>query len=150
MHNVLIIQFEFLPTEKAETYLQSCALCVLIDYSTYLSLLVRLEGKHDSWGNREFQFLDLWFPPKYSPVSTPSSLNMPLYPPLLLIVSDTGLFWLQGHRTTQNSHCALQCCCCFNFLYLDSMLDFSCFLMLSKGDGIIQCTVSKPIHVSED
>ena len=27
---------------------------------------------------------------KYGPVSTPSSLNMPLYPPLLLIVSDTG------------------------------------------------------------
>ena len=45
---------------------------------------------------------------------------------------------------------ALQCCCCFNFLYLNSMLDYSCFLMLSKGDGIIQCTVLKPIHVSED
>ena len=32
---------------------------------------------------------------------------MPLYPPLLLIVSDTGPFWLQGHRTTQSAHCAM-------------------------------------------
>ena len=45
---------------------------------------------NDSWGNREFQTLDPWFPRKYAPVSTPSSLNMSLYPPLLLIVSDTG------------------------------------------------------------
>ena len=37
----------------------------------------------------DFQTLDLWFL-KYIPVSTPSSLNMPLYPPLLIIVSDTG------------------------------------------------------------
>ena len=76
-------------------------------FNIYLSLLVRLEGKHDSWGNREFQILVPWFPLKCGPVSTPSSLNMALYPPLLLIVSDTGPFWLQSHRTTQNAHCAL-------------------------------------------
>ena len=32
---------------------------------------------------------------------------MPLYLPLLLFVSDKGPFWLQGHHTTQNAHCAL-------------------------------------------
>ena len=79
-------------------------------FNIYLSLLVRLEGKHDSWGNREFQTLNPWFPlkyvcihqffPKYAPVSTPSSY---------CIISDTGPFWLQGHRTTQNTHCAVLC-----------------------------------------
>ena len=48
-------------------------------FNIYLSILVRLERKHDSWGNCEFQTLDPWFPLKYGPVSTPSSLNMPLY-----------------------------------------------------------------------
>ena len=43
----------------------------------------------------------------YGPVFTPSSINMPLYPPLLLIVSDTGPFWLHGHHTTQSAHCAV-------------------------------------------
>ena len=76
-------------------------------FNIYLSLLVRLERKRDSWGNCEFQTLNPWFSLKYAPVSSPSSLNMPLYPPLLLIVSDTGPFWLQGHRTTQSAHCAM-------------------------------------------
>ena len=76
-------------------------------FNIYLSLLVRLEGKHDSWGNRESQTLNPWFSLKYAPVFTPSSLNMPLYPSLL-IVSDTGPFWLQGHRTSQSAHCAVQ------------------------------------------
>ena len=38
----------------------------------------------------DFQTLNPWFPPKYATVSTPSSVNMPLSPPLLLIVSDTA------------------------------------------------------------
>ena len=38
----------------------------------------------------DFQTLDPWFPPKYVTVSTPSSVIMALYPPLLLIVSDTA------------------------------------------------------------
>ena len=38
-----------------------------------MSLLVRLEGKRDSWGNCEFQTLNPWFPLKCAPVSTPSS-----------------------------------------------------------------------------
>ena len=37
---------------------------------------------------------------------------MPLYPPLLLIVFCTGSFWIQGHRTEQSTHYALQ----LNFL----------------------------------
>ena len=32
---------------------------------------------------------------------------MPLYLPRLLIVSDTGSKRIQGHRTEQNTHCAL-------------------------------------------
>ena len=55
-----------------------------------------------------FQSLDLWFPPKYAPVSTPSFLNMPLYPPLLFIVSDTGSQKIQEHRIEQSTHCAVR------------------------------------------
>ena len=56
----------------------------------YLSQLVRVRGKYTFFSFSDFQTLDSWFPPKYVTVSTPSSLIMALYPPLLLIVSDTG------------------------------------------------------------
>ena len=32
---------------------------------------------------------------------------MPLYPPLLLFVSDAGSWKVQGHRTEQSTHCAM-------------------------------------------
>ena len=54
MHDVLFAQYVFLPTEQAESYLKI--------YVLYLSQLVRLEGKHESRVNREFQTLNLLFP----------------------------------------------------------------------------------------
>ena len=56
----------------------------------YLSQLVRVRGKYTVLSFSDFQTLDPWFLPKYVTVSTPSSVIMPLYPPLLLIVSDTA------------------------------------------------------------
>ena len=56
VHNVHFGKYVYLPTEQAETYLKSCV------FNIYLSLLVRLEGKHDFEGNRDFQTLNLGFP----------------------------------------------------------------------------------------
>ena len=60
MHNVLFVQYVFLPTEQAETYLKilSMYMCLDIPFNIYLSQLVRLEGKHDFWENRDFQPLN--------------------------------------------------------------------------------------------
>ena len=78
----------FCTTEQAQTYLK---IWVLVSQWTYIcrSLLKCAENTfflHFC----DFQTLDTWFPLKYAPVSTPSSLNVPLYSPLLLIVSNTG------------------------------------------------------------
>ena len=72
----------------------------------YLSQLVRVRGKYTFLSFSDFQTLNPWFPLKHAPVSTPSFLNMPLCPPLLLMVWDTGSK-IQGHRTEQSTHCAL-------------------------------------------
>ena len=52
--------------------------------------LVRVRRKYTFSSFSDFQTLDPRFPPKYVTVSTPSSVIMALYQPLLLIVSDTA------------------------------------------------------------
>ena len=55
MHNVLFVQYVFLPTEQAETYLKILSMCMCLDipFNIYLSQLVRLERIHDFPGNRD-------------------------------------------------------------------------------------------------
>ena len=60
LHNVLFAQYALLPNEQAETYLKIYVLYLI--QHMYLSQLVRLEGKLDFQGNRDFQTLNLGFP----------------------------------------------------------------------------------------
>ena len=60
LHNVLFVQYVFLPTKQGETYLK---IYVLIYRSTYIYLsLLSWKGKLDFQGNRDFQTLNLGFP----------------------------------------------------------------------------------------
>ena len=46
--------------EQAETYVSKNS-CLDLSFNIYLSQLVRLEGKHDFWGNRDFQTVNMRF-----------------------------------------------------------------------------------------
>ena len=84
-------------TEQAQAYLK---IWVLVSDWTYIFPSL-FECAQNNFFHVFVIFKHPWYP-------TASSLNMPLYPSLLLIVVDTGSFWIQGHCTEQSTHCAMR------------------------------------------
>ena len=95
VHNVFFVQFESLPTEQDETYLK---VCVLIYHLSYMSQVVRLEGKHDFRGNRDFETLKGLAPFTYTVKLIKSWVHWPSYLtyfwPFGVILGPCGLFWI--------------------------------------------------------
>ena len=90
VQNVYFVQYIFPRNRTSSDLPWNLSFGILLNI--YLSQLVRVCGKYIFSHFCDFQTLDPWFPLKYTPVSTPSSLNMPFTHPFLL------LYRIQGHK----------------------------------------------------
>ena len=72
--------------------------CVLIYHLSYMSQVVRLEGKHGFWGNRDFETLKGLAPFTYTVKLIKSWVHWPSYLtyfwPFGVILGPCGLFWI--------------------------------------------------------